>query len=140
MFEPSSREGVSSYILFQFSAETDPMTRPPEGQFPPPPAYRTSHFLLTAPSSQTPLSAPPVRRKGSCCHPIPLVRPLLCSDGLNQTSDGTSSSSHRPPPPHTPHRQLIACSNSHSPVCLLFEHVHLSSLLGSECILPVGGV
>lgn len=113
---------------------------------PPPLAYRSSHFLLAAPSSQTLLSAPPVHRQDSCCHPIPLLRPFLCSDDLNQTSDGIRSSIHH----H--HHLLQLCqqivyrySNSNSPVCMLFERVHLYSLLGPSVhhqwrILQVGGV
>lgn len=140
MKPPSWKGRAATLSVFSRNTPDDRATRRP---VPPLLAYCSSHFLLAAPSSQTPLSAPPVHRQDSCCHPIPLLRLFLCSDGLNQTSDGISWSIH--------HRHLlplcqqIVCCNSNSPVCLLFEHVHLSFLSGPSvhhqlCILPVGGV
>lgn len=127
------RTGWEAIFSFSFSRNRpdDNATGRP---VPPPLAYRCSHFLLTAPSSWTPLSAPPIHRQDSCCHLIPLLRSSLCSDGLNQPSDGTGSSSHRPPPPHTPSADCY--SNSTAPSCLFFEFVHLSSLSGSSVHHP----
>lgn len=141
MYETSFlRRNKQLLSVFSTNRPDDRATRRP---VPPPLAYCPSHFLLAAPSSQTPLSAPPVHRQDSCCHPIPFLRPFLCSDGLNRTFDGIGSSIHH----HhlLPLCQQIVYSNSNSPVCLLFERVHLSSLLGPSvhhqwCILQVGGV
>lgn len=131
-FLPENR--VRSYILFQLAAETDLVTRPPEGQFLP-------RWLIALPTSCSllpHLKLPSLHLlfTGRTCAATQLhlwvpsyaqmlwIRPLMAAV-------------HRATEHHLlTLRQLIVYPNSTTPACLFFEFIHLSSLLGSSVHHP----